>query len=85
MSTRIEAQASAATVPGDILVSRPPTGVRMRQSLLNGFYLQDMLIEPASGRFSGPEIVAHLKPKAVEVLLYLSERHFEVVEGVELL
>jgi tetratricopeptide (TPR) repeat protein/TolB-like protein/DNA-binding winged helix-turn-helix (wHTH) protein len=85
MSTRIQVQASAATVPGDILVSRPPTGVRMRQSLLNGFYLQDLLIEPASGRVSGPGVEAHLKPKAVEVLLYLAERPFELVERDELL
>jgi DNA-binding winged helix-turn-helix (wHTH) protein len=57
----------------------------MRQSLLNGFYLQDLLIEPASGRVSGPDIEAHLKPKAVEVLLYLAERPFDLVERDELL
>lgn len=85
MPTHIQAQTSAATLPGDILVSRPPTGVRMRHSLLKGFYLQDLLIEPASGRVSGPGVEAHLKPKAVEVLLHLAERPFELVERDELL
>jgi tetratricopeptide (TPR) repeat protein/DNA-binding winged helix-turn-helix (wHTH) protein len=57
----------------------------MQHSLLNGFYLQDLLIEPASGRVSGPGVEAHLKPKAVEVLLYLAQRPFELVERDELL
>jgi two-component system alkaline phosphatase synthesis response regulator PhoP len=57
----------------------------MQHSLLNGFYLQDLLIEPASGRVSGPGVEAHLKPKAVEVLLYLAERPFDLVERDELL
>ncbi len=85
MSTQIQGHTSAATLPGDILVSRPPTGVRMRQNLLKGFYLQDLLIEPTSGRVSGPGVEAHLKPKAVEVLLYLVERPFELVERDEVL
>ena len=57
----------------------------MQHSLLKGFYLQDLLIEPASGRVSGPGVEAHLKPKAVEVLLYLAERPFELVERDELI
>ena len=57
----------------------------MQHSLLNGFYLQDLLIEPASGRVSGPGFETHLKPKAVEVLLYLAEHPFELVEREELL
>ena len=57
----------------------------MQHSLLNGFYLQDLLIEPASGRVSGPGFETHLKPKAAEVLLYLAERPFELVERDELL
>ena len=57
----------------------------MRQSLLKGFYLQDLLIEPVSGRVSGPGIETHLKPRAVEVLLYLAERPFELVTRDELL
>jgi tetratricopeptide (TPR) repeat protein/DNA-binding winged helix-turn-helix (wHTH) protein len=57
----------------------------MQHSLLNGFYLQDLLIDQASGRVSGPGVEAHLKPKAVEVLLYLAQRPFELVERDELL
>jgi tetratricopeptide (TPR) repeat protein/DNA-binding winged helix-turn-helix (wHTH) protein len=57
----------------------------MQQRLLKGFYLQDLLIEPANGRVSGPGIEAHLKPKAVEVLLYLAERPFEIIERDDLL
>jgi tetratricopeptide (TPR) repeat protein/DNA-binding winged helix-turn-helix (wHTH) protein len=57
----------------------------MQHSLLKGFYLQDLLIEPATGRVSGPGFETHLKPKAAEVLLYLAERPFELVERDELL
>jgi len=57
----------------------------MQHSLLKGFYLQDLLVEPTSGRVSGPDIDAHLKPKAVEVLLYLAARPFELVEREALL
>ncbi len=57
----------------------------MQQRLLKGFYLQDLLIEPATGRVSGPGFETHLKPKAAEVLLYLAERPFELVERDELL
>ena len=84
MSTQIQAGLNAAIPPGDILVSRQPPGVRMQHSLLKGFYLQDLLIEPASGRVSGPGVETHLKPKAVEVLLYLAERPFELVGRDEL-
>jgi tetratricopeptide (TPR) repeat protein/DNA-binding winged helix-turn-helix (wHTH) protein len=57
----------------------------VQRSLLKGFYLQDLLIEPTNGRVSGPGVEAHLKPKAVEVLLYLANRPFELVERDELL
>lgn len=57
----------------------------MQHSLLKGFYLQDLLIEPAIGRVSGPGFEEHLKPKAVEVLLYLAARPFELVTRDELL
>jgi tetratricopeptide (TPR) repeat protein/DNA-binding winged helix-turn-helix (wHTH) protein len=57
----------------------------MQHSLLKGFYLQDLLVEPTSGRVSGPDGDAHLKPKAVEVLLYLAARPFELVEREALL
>ena len=57
----------------------------MQHSLLKGFYLQDLLIEPAIGRVSGPGFETHLKPKAVEVLLYLAARPLELVTRDELL
>ena len=57
----------------------------MQHSLLKGFYLQDLLIEPAIGRVSGPGFETHLKPKAVEVLLYLAQRPLELVTRDELL
>ena len=85
MSTQLTARTSAAILPGDILVLRQPSGDRMQHSLLNGFYLQDLLIEPAFGRVSGPGFETHLKPKAVEVLLYLAERPLELVTRDELL
>ena len=52
----------------------------MQQGLLKGFYLQDLRIEPTGGKVTGPNGEAHLQPKAVEVLLYLAERPFEIVE-----
>jgi len=85
MSTRLTASTSTAILPDDILVPRQPPGVRMQHSLLKGFYLQDLLIEPTIGRVSGPGVEAHLKPKAVEVLLYLAQRPFELVERDELI
>jgi tetratricopeptide (TPR) repeat protein/TolB-like protein/DNA-binding winged helix-turn-helix (wHTH) protein len=57
----------------------------VQRSLLKGFYLQELLIEPTNGRVSGPGVEAHLKPKAVEVLLHLANRPFELVERDELL
>ena len=57
----------------------------MRQSLLKGFYLRDLLIEPASGKVSGPDRNAHLQPRAVEILLRLAERPFTLIERDELL
>jgi len=57
----------------------------MQRSLLKGFYLQDLLIEPTSGRVSGPDRNTHLKPTAIEVLLFLAERPFELVERKALL
>lgn len=57
----------------------------MRQSLLKGFYLRDLLIEPASGTVSGPAGETHLQPRAIEILLRLAERPFQVIERDELL
>jgi tetratricopeptide (TPR) repeat protein len=57
----------------------------MRHSLLKGFYLRDLLIEPASGTVSGPGGSTHLQPRAIEILLHLAERPFTLVEREELL
>ncbi|RLA28249.1 MAG: hypothetical protein DRR15_17590, partial [Gammaproteobacteria bacterium] len=57
----------------------------MQHSLLKGFYLRDLLIEPASGAVSGPNGNGHLPPKAVALLLYLAEQPFTLVERDELL
>ena len=57
----------------------------MRHSLLKGFYLRDLLIEPANGKVSGPDGSTHLQPRAIEILLHLAERPFTLVEREELL
>ena len=57
----------------------------MQHGLLKGFYLGDLRIEPTGGRVSGPDGEAHLQPKAVEVLLYLAEQPFEIVERDEII
>jgi tetratricopeptide (TPR) repeat protein/TolB-like protein/DNA-binding winged helix-turn-helix (wHTH) protein len=80
-----QGQTGTVLLPGDILVPRHRPDVRMQRSLLKGFYLHDLLIEPTSGTVSGPDGDQHLKPKAIEILLYLSERPFELVERQALL
>ena len=57
----------------------------MQLSLLKGFYLRELLIEPASGMVSGPNGDGHLPPKAVALLLYLAEQPFTLIERDELL
>ena len=57
----------------------------MRHSLLKGFYLRDLLIEPTSGKVSGPDGDAHLQPRAIEILLQLAEQPFTLIERDELL
>ena len=80
-----QGRTGAVLLPGDILVPRQRPDVRMHHSLLKGFYLRDLLVEPTSGQVSGPDRDQHLKPKAIEVLLYLAERPFELVERQALL
>ena len=46
----------------------------MDADLLQGFYLGDLLIEPAKGRVTGTNGSAHLAPKAMEVLLCLARK-----------
>ena len=57
----------------------------MQHSLLKGFYLRDLLIEPTSGLVSGPNGDGHLPPKAIALLLYLAEQPFTLIERDELL
>lgn len=57
----------------------------MRHGLLKGFYLRDLLIEPTSGKVSGPDGDAHLQPRAIEILLQLAEQPFTLIERDELL
>lgn len=57
----------------------------MRHSLLKGFYLRDLLIEPTSGKVSGPDGDTHLQPRAIEILLCLAEQPFTVIAREQLL
>lgn len=57
----------------------------MTTELLQGFYLNDVLVEPAHGRVTLGSGALHLAPKAMEVLLCLAKRAGEVVERQELL
>ena len=57
----------------------------MNADLLQGFYLRDVLIEPARGRVTSRQGSAHLPPKATEVLLCLARRSGELVTHEELL
>ncbi len=44
----------------------------MRDQLLNGFFLEGLLVEPLTGKVSGPGVSGHLPSKAVEILLCLA-------------
>lgn len=57
----------------------------MNADLLQGFYLRDLLIEPAKGRVTSRQGSEHLPPKATEVLLCLARRSGELVTYEELL
>ena len=52
----------------------------MTDTLLQGFYLGDLLIQPLAGRISGPGIENHLPPTAAEVLVRLAQEPGQVVE-----
>lgn len=51
----------------------------MQADLLQGFYLEDLLVEPTKGRVTGRAGSSHLPPKAVEVLLCLASTPGELV------
>jgi len=57
----------------------------LNSELRQGFYLKDLLVEPARGRITGRIRSVHLSPKAMEVLLYLAERSGELVTRDELI
>lgn len=57
----------------------------MNADLLQGFYLRDLLIEPAKRRVTSRQGSEHLPPKATEVLLCLARRAGELVTHEELL
>ena len=57
----------------------------MRNALLHGFYLGDVLVEPLKGRVTGQGPPRHLPSKASEVLLHLASRSGELHTRQELL
>ncbi|MCZ6500285.1 MAG: winged helix-turn-helix domain-containing protein, partial [Gammaproteobacteria bacterium] len=57
----------------------------MRNALLHGFYLGDVLVEPLKGRVTGQGPPRHLPSKASEVLLHLASRSGELYTRQELL
>lgn len=60
-------------------------GDLLNADLLQGFYLKDLLIEPAKGRVTSRNGSERLPPKATEVLLCLASRPGELVTHQELL
>lgn len=57
----------------------------MRERLLQGFWLGDLRIEPASGSVQDGGDVRHLPSRAIEVLLCLARKPGELVSRAELL
>jgi tetratricopeptide (TPR) repeat protein/TolB-like protein/DNA-binding winged helix-turn-helix (wHTH) protein len=57
----------------------------LNADLLRGFYLSDLLIEPAKGRVTGRQGTQRLPSKAVEVLLCLAAQPGELITREELL
>ncbi len=51
----------------------------MNPDLLQGFYLDDLLVNPGEGLVAGPDGSERLPPKAMEVLLCLASRPGEMV------
>ena len=58
---------------------------RMRNRLLEGFYLQEILVEPITGQVSGSGVSKHLSSRAVEVLLCLARRPRRLVTREDIL
>jgi len=57
----------------------------LNTDLRQGFYLNDLLVEPAKGQVTGPDGAEHLPPNAMEVLLRLAERAGETVRRDDLI
>ncbi|MDH3546236.1 MAG: tetratricopeptide repeat protein [Gammaproteobacteria bacterium] len=57
----------------------------MSAELIYGFYLGDLLVEPAQGQLTGRKGGAHLPPKAMEVLVCLAKNPGEIVAREDLL
>jgi TolB-like protein/Tfp pilus assembly protein PilF/DNA-binding winged helix-turn-helix (wHTH) protein len=57
----------------------------MKDQLLDGFYLQELLVEPLTGQVSGGRESGHLPPKSVEVLLCLAKQPCTLVLREEIL
>jgi tetratricopeptide (TPR) repeat protein/TolB-like protein/DNA-binding winged helix-turn-helix (wHTH) protein len=57
----------------------------LNSDLLQGFYLDDLLVEPLKGQVTGRDGSRHLPPKALEVLLCLARSPGELVVREELL
>ncbi|MEE8304979.1 MAG: winged helix-turn-helix domain-containing protein, partial [Candidatus Tectomicrobia bacterium] len=57
----------------------------MNNKLLDGFFLQEVLVEPLIGRVSGSGEPAHLPSKSIEVLLCLAKQPRRLVSREELL
>ncbi len=57
----------------------------MRSELLQGFYLDDLFVEPLKGQVTGKDFVQHLRPWAVEVLLCLASSPGELIADDALL
>jgi len=56
----------------------------MQVDLLQGFYLDDIFVEPATGRVNNRDGAAYLSPVAAEVLLYLARQAGVAVDREEL-
>jgi TolB-like protein/tetratricopeptide (TPR) repeat protein/DNA-binding winged helix-turn-helix (wHTH) protein len=57
----------------------------VRKRLLRGFYLGEYLVEPVTGKVSGPGSPQHLPSKAVEVLLHLADKPRSLISREALL
>jgi TolB-like protein/Flp pilus assembly protein TadD/DNA-binding winged helix-turn-helix (wHTH) protein len=57
----------------------------MNNLLLDGFTLDDTLVDPVSGQYASPIRSGHLPPRAVEVLLYLAKHPRRLVTREEIL